>query len=92
MAIEHIRIRFETREGMLRRVLGLIEARGFAIRSMQLTSDERHSVATLGLRAIDDSRRIEKLLRLLSRFDGVEPEAIESPAPAMSEVRHVVAN
>ena len=92
MAIEHIRIRFETREGMLRRVLGLIEARGFAIRSMQLTSDERHSVATLGLRAIDDSRRIEKLLRLLSRFDGVEPEAIESPSPAMSEVRHVVAN
>ena len=91
MAIEQIRIRFETREGMLRRLLGLIEARGFAIRSMHMTSDDATSVATLGLVPLDESRRIGTLLRLLARFDTVSPEIVASPASVM-EGRHVFAS
>ena len=39
MTLEHIRIEFRCAEGALRRTLGVVEARGFAVRSMQMGSD-----------------------------------------------------
>ena len=35
-SLEHIRIEFACEEGALRRTLGVIEARGFSVRSMQM--------------------------------------------------------
>ena len=46
-SLEHIRIEFACEEGALRRTLGVIEARGFSVRSMQMGSDGDRAVMTL---------------------------------------------
>jgi len=66
-SLEHIRIEFACEEGALRRTLGVIEARGFSVRSMQMGSDGDRAVMTLALAPMDPSRRIDTLLRQLDR-------------------------
>ena len=72
MKLEHIRIELRCAEGALRRVLGVIEARAFAVRSMQMGSDGDRSVMTLALEPADETRRIETLMRQLARLHDVE--------------------
>ena len=72
MTLEHIRIEFRCAEGALRRTLGVVEARGFSVRSMQMGSDGDAGVMTLALAPLDPTRKVERLLRQLERRLGVD--------------------
>ena len=71
VSIQNIRIEFAFAEGALRRLLGVIEARGWAIRSMQMGSDGDRSIMTLSLGPRDGTRKIATLIRQVSRVYGV---------------------
>ena len=88
-SLEHIRIEFACEEGALRRTLGVIEARGFSVRSMQMGSDGDRAVMTLALAPMDDSRRIDTLLRQLDRVYAVENAIHLSNDTRVAEVVHV---
>jgi len=89
MTLEHIRIEFACAEGALRRTLGVIEARGFSVRSMQMGSDGDRAVMTLALAPMDPSRRIDTLLRQLDRVYAVENAIHLSNDTRVAEVVHV---
>ena len=86
MSIEHIRIEFRCIEGALRRILGVVEARAFEVRSMQMGSDGDRAVMTLALEPRDEMRRIETLLRQLARLQDVETTIRLTNAPPVMEV------
>ena len=88
-SLEHIRIEFACEEGALRRTLGVIEARGFSVRSMQMGSDGDRAVMTLALAPMDPSRRIDTLLRQLDRVYAVENAIHLSNDTCVAEVVHV---
>ncbi|MEL7684392.1 ACT domain-containing protein [Citromicrobium bathyomarinum] len=88
-SLEHIRIEFACEEGALRRTLGVIEARGFSVRSMQMGSDGDRAVMTLALAPMDPSRRIDTLLRQLDRVCAVENAIHLSNDTRVAEVVHV---
>jgi acetolactate synthase regulatory subunit len=88
-SLEHIRIEFACEEGALRRTLGVIEARGFSVRSMQMGSDGDRAVMTLALAPMDPSRRIDTLLRQLDRVYAVENAIHLSNDTRVGEVVHV---
>ncbi|MEC8178597.1 MAG: ACT domain-containing protein [Pseudomonadota bacterium] len=88
-SLEHIRIEFACEEGALRRTLGVIEARGFSVRSMQMGSDGDRAVMTLALAPMDRSRRIDTLLRQLDRVYAVENAIHLSNDTRVAEVVHV---
>ncbi|XAP78387.1 ACT domain-containing protein [Citromicrobium bathyomarinum] len=88
-SLEHIRIEFACEEGALRRTLGVIEARGFSVRSMQMGSDGDRAVMTLALAPLDPSRRIDTLLRQLDRVCAVENAIHLSNDTCVAEVVHV---
>ena len=88
-SLEHIRIEFACEEGALRRTLGVIEARGFSVRSMQMGSDGDRAVMTLALAPMDPSRRIDTLLRQLGRVYAVENAIHLSNDTRVAEVVHV---
>lgn len=88
LSLEHVRIEFRCAEGALRRTLGVIEARGFSVRSMQMGSDGDAAVMTLALAPIDPFRKIETLLRQLDRLQDVEATLHLTNAPAIAEVVH----
>ncbi|MBY8336412.1 ACT domain-containing protein [Alteriqipengyuania sp. NZ-12B] len=88
-SLEHIRIEFACEEGALRRTLGVIEARGFSVRSMQMGSDGDRAVMTLALAPMDASRRIDTLLRQLDRVYAVENAIHLSNDTRVAEVVHV---
>ena len=88
-SLEHIRIEFACEEGALRRTLGVIEARGFSVRSMQMGSDGDRAVMTLALAPMDPSRRIDTLLRQLDRVYAVENAIHLSNDTRVAEVVHV---
>ncbi|MEL7739081.1 ACT domain-containing protein [Citromicrobium bathyomarinum] len=88
-SLEHIRIEFACEEGALRRTLGVIEARGFSVRSMQMGSDGDRAVMTLALAPMDPSRRIDMLLRQLDRVYAVENAIHLSNDTRVAEVVHV---
>lgn len=89
MTIEHIRIEFLCGEGTLRRLLGVIETRGYNIRSMQLGSDMDRSAMTLSIDPRDGGRRIETLLRQIARVYEVENVVrLTGAVPSVREVRH----
>lgn len=88
-SLEHIRIEFACEEGALRRTLGVIEARGFSVRSMQMGSDGDRAVMTLALAPLDPSRRIDTLLRQLDRVYAVENAIHLSNDTRVAEVVHV---
>ena len=89
MTLEHIRIEFRCAEGALRRILGVIEARAFAVRSMQMGSDGNRAVMTLALEPLDESRRVDIMLRQGERLYDVEPTIRLSNAPPVMEVANV---
>ncbi|MBD58942.1 MAG: hypothetical protein CL808_02310 [Citromicrobium sp.] len=89
MRVEHVRIEFRCAEGALRRILGVIEARAFAVRSMQMGSDGDRSVMTLALEPLDESRRVDTLLRQVARLHEVETTIRLTNAPPVMEVAHV---
>ena len=88
-SLEHIRIEFACEEGALRRTLGVIEARGFSVRSMQMGSDGDRAVMTLALAPMDPSRRIDTLLRQLDRVYAVENAIHLSNDTRVAEGVHV---
>tara|TARA_B100001179_G_scaffold166793_1_gene122820 strand:+ start:476 stop:754 length:279 start_codon:yes stop_codon:yes gene_type:complete len=88
MTLEHIRIEFRCAEGALRRTLGVIEARGFAVRSMQMGSDGDAAVMTLALAPLDPFRKVETLLRQLDRLQDVQATIHLSNAAPVTEVIH----
>ena len=88
-SLEHIRIEFACEEGALRRTLGVIEARGFSVRSMQMGSDGDRAVMTLALAPMDPSRRIDTLPRQLDRVYAVENAIHLSNDTRVAEVVHV---
>ncbi|WP_370177631.1 ACT domain-containing protein [Alteriqipengyuania sp.] len=88
MTLEHIRIEFACAEGALRRTLGVIEARGFSVRSMQMGSDGDAAVTTLALAPLDPFRKVETLLRQLERLHEVESTLHLTNAPPIAEVPH----
>jgi acetolactate synthase regulatory subunit len=71
VSIQNIRIEFAFAEGALRRLLGVIEARGWIITSMQMGSDGDRSIMTLSLNPRDGTRKIATLIRQISRVYGV---------------------
>ncbi len=88
-SLEHIRIEFRCTEGALRRTLGVVEARGFSVRSMQMGSDGDSAVMTLALASLDPFRRIDTLLRQLDRLQEVQATLHLTNAPPVAEVVHV---
>ena len=84
MTLEHIRIEFRCAEGALRRTLGVVEARGFAVRSMQMGSDGDAGVMT----PLDSTRKVERLLRQLERLQDVQATIHLSNATPVAEVIH----
>lgn len=89
MTLEHIRIEFRCAEGALRRILGVIESRAFAVRSMQMGSDGESSTMTLALAPRDPFRKVEVLLRQVERLEDVEATIRLTNAPPVREVSHV---
>ena len=88
LSLEHIRIEFSCTEGALRRILGVVEVRGFAVRSMQMGSNADRSVATLALAPLDPFRKVEVLLRQLDRLQEIYGTIHLTNAPAVAEVPH----
>ena len=94
-SLEHIRIEFACEEGALRRTLGVIEARGFSVRSMQMGSDGDRAVMTLAevgdpwARFGEVRGRIDTLLRQLDRVYAVENAIHLSNDTRVAEVVHV---
>lgn len=88
MKLEHVRIEFRCAEGALRRVLGVTEARAFSVRSMQMGSDGDRAVMTLALEPRDESRKVDTLLRQLTRLQEVETTIRLTNAPPVAEVTH----
>ncbi|GMM92686.1 ACT domain-containing protein [Qipengyuania sp. MTN3-11] len=89
MNLEHVRIEFRCAEGALRRILGVIEARAFSVRSMQMGSDGDRSVMTLAIEPRDASRRVDTLLRQLDRLQDIESTIRLTNAPPVAEVARV---
>ena len=89
MNLEHVRIEFHCAEGALRRILGVIEARGFTVRSMQMGSDGDRSMMTLALAPKDPFRKAEVLMRQVARLQDVETTIQLTNAPPVMEVAHV---
>jgi|TARA_R100000049_G_C1944334_1_gene89031 acetolactate synthase II small subunit len=88
-SLEHIRIEFACEEGALRRTLGVIEARGFSVRSMQMGSDGDRAVMTLAIAPLDPTRRVETLLRQLHRLQAIRGAIHLSNDTRVAEVVHV---
>lgn len=89
MNIDSIKIEFDSNEGAIRRLLGVIEARGFRVRAMTMGADLDRSNMTLGLTPRDDGRCIDILSRQIARVHGVRNVARITAQPrAVGEVVH----
>lgn len=65
-------IDFENEEGVIRRILGVIEQRGFVITSIAFPESEGLCRLTAGLKARGEGRSLEVLGRQLARLHSVE--------------------
>ena len=72
MNITTIRIEFDGAEGALRRLLGLIESRGFDVRAMSMESGVAGSDMTVGVAPRDGGRCVDVLSRQIARLHGVQ--------------------
>lgn len=89
MNIDSISIEFDFAEGIVRRLLGVVEARGFRVRTMTMNTDIESSSMTLGLSARDEGRRIDVLSRQITRLQGVRGVSRLAPAPyVVAEAAH----
>ena len=75
-----IDIRFMPEEGAVTRMLGLVERRGFALKSVVMASDSSPAALALDVEARDPLRRLDVLARQLERLVEVRSVAI-SPIP-----------
>lgn len=90
MNIDSIRIEFDSREGAVRRLLGVIEARGFQVRAMSMGADIGTSNMTVGVTPRDAGRCLDVLSRQIARVEGVRHVARASSGPArVRETGHV---
>jgi len=93
MNIDSLTIEFDSAEGSIRRLLGVIEARGFQVRTMTMGSDLERSSITIGIMPRDDGRCVNVLSRQIARVNGVHhvaplPPVMVRPA-IVGEVSHV---
>lgn len=88
MNMTTIRIEFDGAEGALRRLLGVIEARGFDVRAMSMEADIGGSDMTVGIAPRDDGRCVDILSRQIARLHGVR--RVARLAAGGQEGRHVV--
>lgn len=92
MNINNLTIEFDSAEGSIRRLLGVIEARGFQVRTMTMGSDLERANITVGITPRDEGRCVNVLSRQIARVSGVHhvasfPPAMVGPSmgsPAMS--------
>lgn len=90
MNIDSIKIEFDTCEGALRRLLGVIEARGFEVRTMSMGADMERSNMTVGIAPRDAGRCVDILSRQIARVHGVRHVMRTPPAPCVvRETAHV---
>ncbi|MEZ5922052.1 MAG: ACT domain-containing protein [Parvularculaceae bacterium] len=89
MNISEIKIEFDSVEGAVRRLLGVIEQRGFDVRSMSMGSDMDNARMTLGLAPRDSGRCLDVLSRQIARVEGVRTVArVNAAAPFEREAHH----
>ena len=89
MNISEIRIEFDSVEGAIRRLLGVVEQRGFEVRSMSVGSDMDNSRMTLGLAPRDAGRSLDILSRQIARVEGVRTVVrVNAAAPFEREAHH----
>ena len=92
VSIQNIRIEFAFAEGALRRLLGVIEARGWIVCSMQMGSDGDRSIMTLSLNPRDGTRKIDTLIRQVGRTYGVvSAAAIDGATSLIREIPRAAA-
>ncbi len=90
MNIDSIKIEFDTNEGAIRRLLGVIESRGFEVRTMSMGADINRSNMTVGVAPRDASRCVDILSRQIARVHGVRQVMRAPAAPCVvSEAAHV---
>lgn len=90
MNIDSISIEFDFREGAIRRLLGVIEARGFQVRTMSMGADIESSNMTVGVTPRDEGRCLDVLSRQIARVQGVRHVAKMTPGPSVvREASHV---
>ena len=90
MNIDSIKIEFDSSEGAIRRLLGVIESRGFQVRTMSMGADIDRSNMTVGLTPRDPHRCVDILSRQIARVQGVRHVARVAPGPSVvREVAHV---
>ena len=64
-------IAYRDEEGAIGRIVGLVERRGFELRSLTMTGEATGHKLTLDVAARDSSRRLDVLDLQLRRLDGV---------------------
>jgi acetolactate synthase II small subunit len=90
MNIDSLNIEFDSSEGAVRRLLGVIEARGFQVRAMSMGTDIERSRMTVGLTPRDPGRCLDILSRQIARIQGVRHVAPMRAAPTVvREAAHV---
>lgn len=72
-----ITIDFENNEGEIRRILGVIEQRGFEISSIALPDGAGQASMTVGLKPRGAGRSVETLGRQIARLQSVK--AVQAP-------------
>ena len=65
-------IDFENAEGEIRRILGVIEQRGFEIRSIALPDSDGEARITVGLKPRGQGRSLDVLGRQIARLHNVK--------------------
>lgn len=72
-----LHVRLECGEGSLRRLLGLIEGRGFSVDTLSVLKNDTLHDALLCVTPRDDTRRVELLARQVNRLIGVEATLLD---------------
>ena len=90
MNINTISIEFDSGEGSIRRLLGVIEARGFKVRTMSMGADLDRARMTVGVSPRDGGRCVDILSRQISRLQCVRSVARAEPVD-VGEVCHAAA-
>lgn len=84
MNIDSLNIEFDSSEGAVRRLLGVIEARGFQVRAMSMGTDIERSRMTVGLTPRDPGRCLDILSRQIARVQGVRHVARMAAGPSVA--------
>lgn len=88
MNIDSLNIEFDSAEGAIRRLIGVIEARGFQVRNMTMGCDMSRSNMTVAVTPRDSGRCLEVLSRQIARVNGVHNVASLKSIP-VQEAAHV---